>query len=821
MDLIGTFASSFLNDLRYSVRTLAKNPGFTGVAVFALALGIGLNTGIFSVLNAVALRPLEVPRASEIVSVSQFISGAKIRNVHESGSFFSWAEYKTYRDANHVFSGLAAYAPFEQVILGGPQPRQIFGQLTSCNYFDVLRQPPALGRTFNASDCAVDGAGTVVVLSNELWRDSFASDPSIIGRTVRLNRQPLAVIGVARSGFRGTELIPAFFWTPVTLQPQLFRDADYLPNPNTSWLAMLGRIKPGTSMDQVRAELAVIAGRIDRLSPPRQTSIQVHSANLLSIPDERNFVAIVGAVLLVAVGMVLLIACANVASLLLARAAGRRKEIAIRLSVGASRGRLIRQLLTESLLVALAGGVLGSLIALGSFSEILRLAIAQLPPEATVLSLDLRPDLRVLGYTLGLSLFTGIVFGLIPALQASRPDLNAALKDAGAGMQSGSGGFLRNGLVGVQVAVSMVLLIAAGLLLRGLLVIETVDPGFEMRNLLAVSFELRNLGYDDQHAALLQSQIRERVSSLPGVDGTAQVTQVPLSSNHYGTGFKVPGRKDEYGVEFTEVSPEFFSLLKIPMVRGRDFTTAETQTGAPVVIVPETTARRIWPNEDPIGKVIQWDGGRDLEVIGVAKDAQVSHLSRTDGTYAYLPAGPKEQKRATLLVHCAAGCAGLSNTVREAVHHIGPDLALDVKPLEDNLERWRGPSRIVASLAGALGGLGMLLACVGVYGVVSYAVSRRVREIGIRMTLGADARKVKSLILRQAMGPVLIGALIGMALCAGVSQILKSLLYGVSTHDPLAFIGVPLVLLAVALLASYVPARRATRVDPMVALRYE
>jgi predicted permease len=600
----------------------------------------------------------------------------------------------------------------------------------------------------------------------------------------------------------------------------LERGTDWFEKPDMSWLVLLGRTKSGVSRSQVRADMAVIAGRIDQLTPGRKTKLQIETGTFLSMPEARKYITIVGVVLLAAVGMVLLIACANVANLLLARAASRQKEIAIRLSVGASRGRLIRQLLTESMLIALLGGALGSLIAVWSFEAIMDFILSHLPHGTPPLAVGVGPDIRVLGYALLLTLITGIVFGLVPAWQASRPDVNTALKQSGIGGKSADG-FLRHALVGTQVAVSMVLLIAAGLLLRGLYQAQTIDPGFEMKNVAVVSFDLRGQGYDDARAGLFQRQALDRLAALPGVDTVAEAGNSPLSDSHRGTVFSLPGQPGDYQVELNEVSPEFFSLLGIPIVRGRNLTGTEARTGAPVTIVTESTARRFWPNQDPIGKIVRMDDKSDMQVIGVAKDAQVSHLARSNETFLYLPAGPKQQVRMQLLVHGVDGFASMAAGIRAAIHSIDPGLVVDVARLEDNLEFWRGPSRIAAILAGALGALGMLLACVGVYGVVSYAVSRRVREIGIRMTLGADAHEVRSLILRQAMRPVAIGALVGIAGCAAVSQILSGMLFGLSSHDPVAFVVVPLVLLSVALAASYIPARRATQVDPMIALRYE
>ncbi len=475
------------------------------------------------------------------------------------------------------------------------------------------------------------------------------------------------------------------------------------------------------------------------------------------------------------------------------------------------------------MLIALLGGAAGSLIALWSFEGIVKFILSHLPHGIPPVILNVGPDVRVLGYAITLTIVTGIVFGLAPALQASRPDLNSVLKDAGSGLvgRSGAGGFLRNALVGAQVCVCMVLLIGAGLLLRGLYLAQTIEPGFNIKNVATVSFDLRGLGYDAQHAAPFNRSVVDRLAALPGVDSVAQTAVTPLSDSHRGTFFTLPGQPGDRQVEINSVSPEYFSMLGIPIVRGRNFTEVEARTGAPVTIATESTARRFWPGQDPIGKLLAEDNSFTMQVIGIARDTQVSHLARSNETYLYLPAGPKEQIRLQLLVHSSDGFASTAKGIHAVVHALDPDVVADVARLEDNLEFWRTPPRIVATLAGSLGALGLLLASIGVYGVVSYSVSGRIREIGLRMTLGADAREVMKLILRQAMRPVLIGAVIGIVACAGVSRVLSSMLFGLSAHDPVAFIVVPLCLISIALLASYIPARRATKVDPMVALRYE
>ncbi len=814
---------TFWRDLRYAARALGKNPGFAVVAVLTIALGIGVNTGIFSVLNGVALRLLPIHGANQIVSVDQIFHGKMTRNTHGEDSLFSYSEYQNYRDHNHVFSGLLAYEPFLEATLGGASPQHLFGAATSCNYFEVLGERPALGRRFVDADCSAAGASAVVVLSDDLWRNRFGADPAIVGKSVSLNRTKFTVIGIASPGFGGTEPWLSAFWAPVTMQHALEPARDFLGDDNVSWLALLGRVENSVSLAEVRADLGVIAGRIDQQNPGCTTTLAIHVATFLGRPEERGFVFAVGAVILVAVGLVLLIACANVANLLLARASARQKEIAIRLSIGASRWQLIRQLLTESMLIALLGGAAGSLLAFWSFAAISRFVLAHLPHGFPQLALNMSPDLRVLGYSLGLTLITGIVFGLAPALHATRPDLSTAIKEDSAGCagKAGGGGFLRSTLVGLQVAVCMILLVAAGLLMRGLYSAQTIDPGFEMANITQASFDLKLQGYSEERASAFHRALMERAAAMPGVDTVAEGSVTPLSDNHRGTDFLRPGETEGQPIEFNEVSPGYFSLLGIAIVHGRDFTPAEARTEAAEIIVTEFTARTLWPGEEALGKVLRESGGAERVVVGVVKDAQVSHLGESARVYVYLLAGPKTQARMILLVHSAGGHEGIEKGIRDVARALDPELVVDVTKLEDNLEVWRTPSRIVATLSGALGTLALLLASIGVYGVVSYGVSRRAREIGIRMTLGANGKDVMRLLLRQAMRPVLIGAAVGVGGCAAVSQILSKVLYGIGSHDPIAFIGVPLFLLGVALLASYVPARRATQVDPVVALRYE
>jgi predicted permease len=575
------------------------------------------------------------------------------------------------------------------------------------------------------------------------------------------------------------------------------------------------------TIEEIRADLGVIAGRIDQRHPRRTTSLAIHTATFFGSPEERQFLIPVASVILAAFALVLLIACANVTNLLLARASVRQREIALRLSIGASRWRLVRQLLTESLLLSLAGGALGSVIALWSFIHIMRFVTAHLPQGFPPLALNVSPNMHVLAYALLLTLLTGVAFGLVPALRSSQLDLNSSMKGHGtASSGKRSGRFVLNTLVGSQVAVCMVLLLAAGLLLRGLYYAQTVDPGFEIKGVGTTFLDLGRQGYDQPHATLFMRQFRERLRDLPGVMEVAQAECAPLSHDFSGGEFTVPGQAGTLGIGYNHVSPEYFSLVGIPIVRGRDFTTDETHD-APGIIVTESTARRIWPGQDPLGKKLRELSGREYAVIGVAKDAQVAHLGHQNESYLYFPAGPEDDSRSFILIRYATGFTDVAKSIRDAAQSIDPAISIDVTRLEDYLEVWRAPSRIVAALSGALGTLALLLCSIGVYGMVSYSVNRSVCEIGIRMAMGASGATVMRHVLWQAMRPVLVGSTLGIVLSGAVSGVLSSMMFGLGTHDPVAFISVPLFLLAVAFVATLIPARRAMGVEPMAALRCE
>ncbi|HZF29284.1 MAG TPA: ABC transporter permease, partial [Gammaproteobacteria bacterium] len=515
-------------DVRYGLRTLRLSPGFAAAAIVAIAVGIGINSGIFSVLNGLVLRDLPAPDAQQLVGVSQHVEGGAERSSHGAPSMFSAAEYERFRAGTQTLSGLLAFARPTPVTLGGAAPQQIPGSLVSCNYFDVLLQKPALGRGFAADACGAQQTAPEVVLGHDLWVSAFAADPGVVGRVVVLNRQSFAVVGVAPEGFEGVDIARASFFVPLSAQKLLLPSVDYLRDDHLSWLIVVGRRGAGASVEEVRAELAVIAARIDRDEPGRKTALVIERATPFPYPELRPYVLGAGAVVMAAFALVLLIACANVANLLLARASTRGREIALRLALGATRGRLVQQLLTESVLISLAGGALGSLLALWSFRSLVAFVLTGLPADAPPMQLDSRPDLTVLAFAVGLTFVTGIAFGLAPAIHASNPALYGAIKmDASAERAKRSRGVL----VGLQVAVCLVLTVCASLLLRGLYTTQTVETGFNYRDVAVASFNLEGAGYDAPKADAFQRALLERVHALPGVTAAAQASRTPLRAD--------------------------------------------------------------------------------------------------------------------------------------------------------------------------------------------------------------------------------------------------------------------------------------------------
>jgi putative ABC transport system permease protein len=806
--------SKLIQDIRYAARTMMKTPGFTIVAVLALALGIGANTAIFSVVNAVLLRPLPYKDPDKLVHVHRMQPPIE-RGPISRPDFFEW------RDKQEVFAGIGCYDFQTLNLTGSDQAERIVAARVTGNFFDLFDVPPATGRLISLSDDQ-PGASRVAVISYGLWQRRFGGRPDLIGQDLVLNGDSYTVIGVAPSGFDFPRRVD--LWKPAML-------AEKKSNRGSNYLKVIARLKDGTSTTQAEGQMNQIAAALAAQYPANDTNLTVKVVPMLE-EQVRNLRALL-LILLGTVGFVLLIACANVANLSLARAAARTREFAIRTALGANRIRIVRQLLTESLLLALVGGALGVAFSIVGIALLTRLAPGNLPRINQV-----NVDGWVLGFTFGVSLLTGVIFGLVPALQVSKPDLNEALKEGSRGSSEGQRTLLRRGLVVAEIALSLILLISAGLLIESIKRLSEVSPGFDPSKSLAADFSFPyarpTSGADSSKAAVHQasnflSESRRKIAALPGVREVGAINALPLTGRGGTNGdFNVEGKPpfnqgEEPVAEFVQVTPGYFEAIGIPLIRGRTFTDSDFSKTPEYVLVNDTFAKLYIPDENPIGKRVKALDGEFHEIVGVVGDARQWGLDRQASAEIYfsfeqLSLGGE----ATLVVRADGDPAALSGSVRNAIGEVSNDAPVTrVRTLEQIVDDSMASSRFNMILMTIFAGVALALAAIGLYGVISYSVSQQTHEIGIRLALGAPRSKVLSLVLRNGMTLALAGVGIGVVAALGLTRLLASLLYGVSPTDLLTFIGISVILIGVALVACFVPAVRATRVDPMVALRYE
>lgn len=807
-----------IKDLRYAIRAMQKSPSFTAVAILSLALGIGANAAIFSLVNAILFRPLPVSEPARLVEVTP------TRQESEFGSF-SYPLYRDFRDRNEVFEALAVYRFAPMSLSREGNNDRIWGFIVSGNYFDMLGVKPAAGRFFNQEDDRVPGANPVAVLSYRCWQRRFGGDPNLVGKEITINSNRFDVVGIAPEGFVGTVLIfTPEIWVPTMMAHQIEPGSNWLENPRNEVLFALGRLKHGVSEAQATQSLNTLMASLVSVYPHLEgLTVQLSSPGLV-LPMLRKGTLAFSFVLMAAVALVLLIACTNLANMLLARSTRRRREIAIRLALGASRARLIRQLLTESILLALAGGVSGWVVAVW----MVNLAGAFQPPVDFALTIDLKIDWRVLSFCLGISLISGLIFGLMPALQSTKSDLASALKDESlaAGHRRSR---LRSALVIAQVALSLVLLVAAGLIVRSLQQVQTIGPGFRTDRTITMSVDLGLQGYTEERGLEFYKELIARAEALPGVRAASLASHLPLALNRNSTSIYIEGQPVPRASEVPEIQnstvwPKYLEAMGIPLVDGREFTVRDDTKESRFVIVNETFAHRFWPGQNALGKRIsrRKPDGPFWEVIGVAKDGKYWSLGEDPQPFVYFPMMRDYENSAALVINTNVEPRGVINAIRREVQEMDPNLPVfDAKTMDEHMQLSLLPLRAGAWVAGSFAVLALALAGLGIYGVMAYSVSQRTREIGIRMALGATSGNVLGLVIKQGGRLAAIGLGAGLAGSFALTRLMSSVLYGVSPTDMATFAVVSSVLAAVVLFACYVPARRAARIDPMIALRHE
>jgi predicted permease len=805
------------------VRGLARRPAFTAVAVLSLALGIGANTTIFTLIKAIFLQPLPVSEPSRLVSVYTILEGFP--------AFLpvSHLNYLDFRDQATSFTSLAASVPVSLSLVRSGEPEPVAASLVSGNYFPMLGVQPALGRFFLPEEDGAPGAHPVAVLSYGLWQRRFGSDSGVIGRVVRLNGRPFTLVGVGPRGFRGTGTLSTVdLWLPLAMHDQTLdrRRRPFFDQRRATFLDLLGRLKPGVTVQSAGAEMKGLAAHLATEYPDanqKRTVALVPLTESTISPGSRDLYVRAGALLAAMVGTVLLIACANVANMLLVQAAGRRREIAVRIAIGSSRGRLVRQLLTESLLLALLGGGSGLFVAVGLRALATRLAAAYLPA-----SLDFSFDLSVLVFTLALSLLTGLVFGLVPALQSSRPALVPALKsEAGVAAVPGRRFGLRNLLVVVQVALCLVALIGAALFLLSLRNAQKADPGFDREHLLTATFDLDAEGYDETRGLDFQKRLVDRVASLPGVRSAAVAENLLLVSDGLrrtlvlGEGERPP--EGLIAAQTNAVSPDYFAALGIPILRGRSFTDQDRAGTTAVVVINDTMARKLWPGTSPLGHRFAMKPTNEVvEVVGVVADAKYNSLGEAPQLYLFRPIRQSYSASVTLHVRTERDPQALSSAVRREIHDLDAGLPVaQIATMSSVIDDLLWAPRAAAVLLAVFGALGLILACIGIYGVMSYSVTQRRREIGIRLALGEARSSIVRLFLARGMVQVATGLALGLLAAWLTARMIGALLFGVDARNVPAFAGTALLLGLVSLLATWLPARRATAVPPLIVMRQE
>jgi putative ABC transport system permease protein len=800
---------TLLQDLRFGVRTLAKRPGFALVAVLTLALGIGANTAIFSVVNAVLLRPLPFKNAERLVLVYETTQSVP-------RDYVSVPNLEDYRAGSRSFEGFATFVPQSvNLTAAGAEPERVVGAFVTSNFFPVVGVEPERGRAFTAED-DVQGGGQVVLIAHELWQRRFGADPEIVGRSLTFNGEPYTVVGVMPEGFG----LPAST-TDVLLPAQKWPNYKPVRSSHNSWV--IGRMREGVTREAAEAELRAIAKRLEEAYPEENRGRGVTLVGLQEYFVEDIRPALL--VLLAAVGLILLIACANIANLLLARGTARQKEVALRTALGASRWRLLRQFLTETLLLALVGGAAGILLAAWGVDALLALNPGDLPAAQKI-----GLDGRVLAFSLGLSALTGIVFGIVPALQLSKTDVTRGLKEGGRGGGEGrESASLRGVFVVLQVAVSLVLLVSAGLLLNSFYRLLHTSPGFNPQNLLTMEYRLPKSRYaKGEQQWAFHREVVERVGHLPGVESAAVVRGLPFSGNGGALTYMVPGQPapppgQELKTLENAIDPNYLATVGLPLIRGRNFTYTDGPDSPPVLLVNRTLAEKLWPGADPLGKQIELPEAKvTASVVGVVGDAKQYDIGETQRPQIYTAYAQNPHIFGTLVVRARVEPLSLAESVKKTVWSVDPEQPVwKVRTVEYLIEQNVAGRRFVLTLMAYFAGLAVLLTALGLYGVISYTVAQRTHEIGVRVALGAQGRDVLRLVLGQGMTLVGVGLGLGLAGAYAATRLMAGLLYGVSATDPLTYALVALLLAAVALLACLVPARRATKVDPMVALRYE